>query len=595
MRNFLKQVVASLIGSFTGLVLFSALGTGTLVLIFVALAARDDEPQVSSDSVLVLDLSKSIQDSQPPLSVTEALLEPQNRPLTVHQVVTSLEQASKDEDISGILLDASDGISQSGYANLKEIRDALVAFQESDKDIFAYGLNWSEKGYYLASVSDKIFLNPMGNVEFNGLRVEQTFFAGALDEFGIGIDLVRKGNYKSAVEPFTRQELSQKNEEQLTTLLGDFWDEILNGIAQQREVTPAELQDLADTEGVLLAEQAQKAGLVDEIAYRDQVTEQLKELSGQQNNANSFPKVSVKNYSQATETSPDSAQEIAVVYAQGQIVSGEGSSDTIGSQRFARKLRKLRNKEQVKAVVFRINSPGGSATASDVISRQLQLTSEEKPVIMSMGNQAASGGYWLALSGDQILAQPTTITGSIGVFGIFPNLQELGNENGITWDEVATGELSGLTTISRPKTEQEIAVLQRLVDKTYDQFLERVADARNLSQQAVADVAQGRIWSGKRAKQIGLVDQLGGLDSAIAQAAEAAELGDNWSVQPYPKVSPFEEQFLQRFMGDSQFLSNHDSPLDQGLEQYEQSWKNLRVLNDPNQTYARLPFAFEIK
>jgi protease-4 len=593
MRNFLKQLFATLLGSFLGLVLFSIVGTGSLFILFLLVGNRAQQAQLSSNSILVIDLSKPIQDTNPPLSVAETILEEETPPLTIQNVLSSLKKAGEDDRIQGILLDGSKGSSSTGYAILKEVRQALVDFQETGKEVIAYDVNWSEREYYLASVADNIVLNPLGNLEMNGLRSEQTFFSGALEQYGIGVQIVRVGDYKSAVEPFIRQEYSEENEQQLTALLEDIWGEFLSGVEQGRGISASSLQNIADNRGILLASEAQELGLVDEIAHDDQVNEQLKALTGEGEEA-SFSSISIARYQNVAdrnETENVSDNKIAVLYAQGSIVTGEGALDNIGSDRLSKEIKKLREDEDVRAVVLRVNSPGGSATASDIILRELQLTRQEKPVIVSMGNTAASGGYWIALGGSRIFAQPNTVTGSIGVFGILPNVQELANNNGITWDEVATGELAALNTISRPKTEQELAVYQQVVNDIYDQFLTKVSEARGLPKERVAEIAQGRVWSGEDAQEIGLVDELGGLESAIAHAAETAELGDNWQLEEYPR-NAFEERFLKRFTGETRLIGNQDNLLDQRVEKLRSAWENFRFLNDPNQAYSRLPFEF---
>lgn len=587
MRNFLKQLLATLIGSFLGLILFSIVGTGSLVALLFLVGTRTQQPQIASNSILVIDISKSIQDHTPPLSFAESFLEEEVRPLTLQKVVSSLEKAKADDRITGILLDGSKGTTATGYAVLKEIRQELAEFKETGKKIFAYDLNYSEREYYLASIADQVILNPLGTLEMNGLRSEQTFFAGALDQYGIGVQIIRVGEYKSAVEPFIRQDFSQENEEQLTALLDDLWGEFLSSVSDGRELSVNDLQTIVNEQGFLLAEEAKAAGLVDELAYNDEVREKLNSLMAEEE---SLPTVSLNRYSdvQRENTSARvSENKIAVFYAQGSIVTGEGALDNLSSDRATREIKKLREDDSVKAVVVRINSPGGSATASNVILRELQLTAQEKPVIVSMGNTAASGGYWIALAGSRIFAQPNTVTGSIGVFGILPNLQEIANENGITWDEVATGDLAGLDTISRPKTDQELAVYQNVVNEIYDQFLSKVSEARNLPKQQVAEIAQGRVWSGEQAKAIGLVDELGGLGSAIAHAAETAELGDNWQLQESPRFNPLEERFLRQLTETRQ-----NNLIDSRLQKLHTAWEGVRSLNDPNQTYARLPFEF---
>ncbi|AFZ49772.1 signal peptide peptidase SppA [Dactylococcopsis salina] len=595
MRQLFKQIFATLIGSFLGLVLFSIIGTGSLFVLLLIAGNRTQDAQISSDSILVFDLSKPIQDNTPTLTIAETFLEDEARTLTVKTVLNSLEKAKTDDKIKGVLLDGSNGSNQTGYAVLKEVRQGLAEFQESGKEIIAYDVNFSEREYYLASVADQVILNPLGNLEINGLRSEQTFFAGAFDQYGIGVQVIRVGKYKSAIEPFTRQDLSEENREQTTALLADIWDEFLTGVGEGREISVDALQNVVDERGFLLATEAQELGLVDELAYEDEIREKVKGLVGTGEENESFPNVSISRYNQVQKSNTDqevSENKIAVLYAQGNIVTGEGALDNIGSDRAIKEIKKLREDDNVKAIVLRINSPGGSATASDIILRELQLTREQKPVIISMGNVAASGGYWIALGGSRIFAQPNTVTGSIGVFGVLPNIQELGNNNGITWDSVATGELAGLNTISRPKTEQELAVYQGTVNEIYDRFLTKVSEARNLPKQRVEEIAQGRVWSGKDAQEIGLVDEMGGLESAIAHAAKIAELGEDWQLQEYPKTNPFEERFLKQFIGETFQSHKSENIADQRLEKLRNAWEDFRLLNDPNQTYARLPFEF---
>ncbi len=595
MRNFLKQLFATLVGSFLGLVLFSLVGAGSLFALLLLVGNRTQQPQIASDSILVFDLSKPIQDTNPPLNFAETLLEEQARPLTVKKVLNALEEAENDSRIQGILLDGSNGQTGTGYAVLKEIRQGLADFKASGKKIIAYDLTFSEREYYLASIADEVILNPLGNLEMNGLRSEQTFFAGAFEKYGIGIQVVRVGEYKSAIEPFTRQDFSPENEEQTTALLEDLWGEFLSSVGEGRGISVTDLQSIVDEEGFLLAEEAQELGLVDRLAYEDEVKQTLQALAGSEEKTDSVSNVSIGRYSEVARGEEEEAvseNKIAVLYAQGSIVNGEGALDNIGSDRVSKEIRKLRKDDQVKAVVLRINSPGGSATASDVILRELQLTREEKPVIISMGNVAASGGYWIALGGDRIFAQPNTVTGSIGVFGVLPNIQELANENGITWDSVATGDLAGLNTISRPKTEQELAVYQGVVNEIYNRFIAKVAAARNLPEEEVKKIAQGRVWSGEDAKEIGLIDELGGLESAIAHAAQAAELGDNWQLQQYPKTNLFEERFLKRLTGETRLTRTENPLLDRRLQKLRHAWNDFRILNDPNHAYARLPFEF---
>ena len=357
------------------------------------------------------------------------------------------------------------------------------------------------------------------------------------------------------------------------------------------------LQTLADTQGYLDPDEAKKAGLIDRVGYFDNVVDRLRQLTGETEAAESFKQVDLETYVDRTtpsaEISSTAAQKIAVVYAEGAIVGGRGSIETVGSDRFAEEFRELRDDDSIKAIVLRVNSPGGSATASEVILREILLTKKEKPVIVSMGNVAASGGYWIAAGADRIFAEESTITGSIGVFGLLSNIQEIANEHGVTWDVVTTGKFADIGSNVRPKTEAELAIYQKSVDKTYRLFLKKVARYRNLPIKQVKDIAKGRIWSGKDAVEIGLVDRIGGLESAIAYAAETAELGDNWQLEEYPQQNRFETELVQRLF-DVRLESAID-PITAELYKIRQELALLDGFNDPSGVYARLPFNFEIE
>ncbi len=500
--NFLKQTLASLIGTLAGLFLFATLGVGGLVILLIALASADSEPTIKDKSVLFFDLSTQIQDREPLVNIREILSDQNRSVLTLSQVIKNIEKASKDNRIKAIFLDGSKASSGSGYASFNEIREALIKFKETGKKIIAYDVNVSEQEYYLTSLADTIIVNPMGLMELNGLGIEPLFFTGAFDKYGIGVQVVRVGNYKSAVEPYTRTNLSPANREQLQVLLGNIWDNFLENVGESRNINPNNIQKIADIQGVFYPQEAQKLGFVDQIDYRDKAISILKEITD--NKEESLRKVSLNRYIDIPVNgiyNNSSDNKIAVVYMEGAIVDGIGNQQQVGGNRFANILRKIRENEQVKAVVIRINSPGGSATASDIILREIELIQETKPVIISMGNVAASGGYWIATGGQRIFAQPNTITGSIGVFGILLNVQEIANNNGITWDVVKTAKLADLGTATRPKTEEELAIYQKSVNRIYDLFLEKVAQSRNISKEKVASIAQGRVWSGEEAKK----------------------------------------------------------------------------------------------
>jgi protease-4 len=403
-----------------------------------------------------------------------------------------------------------------------------------------------------------------------------------------------------------RQDFSPENRQQTQKLLGDVWGEWRAAVGKSRKLNSEQLQAIADTQGFLIADTAREQGLVDRVAYFDQVLGQLKQLTGEDKENKTFRQITLAKYAEVPGKSlgvRESENHIAVVYADGNIVDGQGGNGEVGGDRFARIFRRLRQDEDVKAVVLRVNSPGGSATASEIIQREVRLTNEVKPVVVSMGDYAASGGYWIVTNASRIFAEPNTITGSIGVFGLLPNIQKLANSNGITWDVVKTAKFADSQTVSRPKSPQELALYQRSVDRIYNMFLSKVAQGRKLPQQKVEQIAQGRVWSGLAAKQIGLVDEMGGLDTAIAYAAKQAKLGDNWELQEYPEVRTLEERLLGRLSNEVRNVFGADTtlkqltpdPLTAQFYKLRDEISVLRSLNDPLGVYARLPFNLKIE
>ncbi|MBO1348971.1 MAG: signal peptide peptidase SppA [Hormoscilla sp. GUM202] len=595
MSQFMKYTFASLIGNLLAAMLVLGLGTGGLIFLVVAAASKDTGPQVKDESVLVLDLGLNISDTNPESSTSEAISQvlsgSDSKTITLRSVLDSLEKATTDDRIVGLYLDGSARGADTGLANLKEVRSALEKFRESGKPIFAYDVNWGEREYYLGSVADTVFLNPLGAMEFNGLSSEIMFYAGAFQKYGIGIQVIRVGKYKSAVEPFIQTKLSPENREQMQQLLNDLWSEFLTIVGRHRDLDSKQLQAIADSQGILKPQSAQSRGLVDKLAYFDEVVQELKQLTGNDEEDKTFNQIDLTTYVRVAASGAESRSknQIAVVYAEGTIVDGEGGVREIGGDRFSALMRKLREDDKIKAVVLRVNSPGGSATASEVIGREVELISHRKPVIVSMGDYAASGGYWISAYGDRIFAEPNTITGSIGVYGILTNIQELANNNGITWDVVKTGRYADMQTIARPKTNAELQLYQNSVDRVYQLFLDKVAEGRNLPQQKVAEIAQGRVWSGLAAKNIGLVDEIGGLEAAIAFAAEKAELGENWRLQEYPKTRSLEQRIIRKLVGANVDAAQPDL-LTREFQKLQAELAILTTLNDPLGVYARLPF-----
>ncbi|QKD83323.1 signal peptide peptidase SppA [Thermoleptolyngbya sichuanensis A183] len=596
MRDFLKNVLATL----TGLALFGVLSAGGMVMLLVAIAlsGRDSGPRVEDKSVLTLNLDRGIADA--PVSVNpgqvfqEALSGRTTRqPVSLRTAIDAIEAAAADKKIVGLLLEGNLPAT-TGYATLREVRQALDTFRDSGKPIYAYDVNWSERDYYLASAATDLAMNPAGVLEMNGLRSEMTFFAGALERFGVGVQVLQVGRYKSAVEPFTRQNNSPEARQQTEALLRDLWTEVITTASQHRDLSPTQIQAIADSGGLLMATEAKTTGLIDRVAYPDEVLADLKKLTDRKEDDKTFRSVGLGTYAQAVAAEKKRGDRIALVYLNGDIVGGTGSTGQIGSDRFVKLLRDLRLDKEIKAVVLRINSPGGSAVASDLIAREVTLMRKEKPVIASMGNVAASGGYYIAAQGSKVFASPNTVTGSIGVFGLVPNFQTLANRNGVTWDIIKTGRYADIETTSRPRTEAEMALLQRMAEQAYGTFLDTVASARPLSREQVNQVGQGRVWSGVAAKEVGLVDELGGLQAALKEAAAEAKL-ETWSVEEYPKRLSFGEQFLSDLQSRLPEDSRSRTLLGDRLDALQSDLEIFELLDDPANLYMRLLFNLRIE
>lgn len=598
MRDFLKYTFASLLA----LLIFMGVSVAGLIVLVIMAASRDPVPNVKNKSVLAFDLALNVTDTPAGETVGRALGSDGGERISLKATLDAINQAAKDQRIVGIYLYGNNATNEAGYAVLKEIREALQRFRASGKKIIAYQMEWDERGYYLGSVADTIALHPFGAFELNGLSSEATFFADALQKFGVGVQVTRVGKYKSAVEPFLLNQRSPENRQQSQLLLGDLWGEFLTAVGKERKLTPQQLQAIADSQGSLDSDTALKQKLVTKLAYQDEMLDQLKQLTDAKKDEESFRRISLPEYAVVAQTEVnrgrDGKNRIAVLYAEGDIVDGSGDTDQVGGNRFARLLRQVRQDEDVKAVVLRVNSPGGSAVASEVIQREMILTRKVKPVVVSMGSIAASGGYWISTYSDRIFAEPNTITGSIGVFGLQPNIQQLANNNGITWDVVKTGRFADIDTISRPKTPQELALIQKRVDRIYDQFLAKVADSRKLPRDKVATIAQGRVWSGKQAATLGLVDQMGGLEAAIQDAAKRAKLDDNWQLDEYPNPPTLAELLFgsenQTAAHPLKFkLRGNDLVLTE-LKKLQDDLAILSTLTDPLDAYARIPFNIRI-
>ncbi len=600
MRQFIKQTLASTIGSLLSLTLFSAISLTLFLTVIGAIinSATDKDPVAIADkTVLTIDLSRSIVDLDPGKTLQEAVAGEANRTIELKSALNAIDAAAKDSHIVAIYLDGSNGkLSGTGFATLKEVRNALERFRATGKKIIAYNVDMDKRDYYLSSVADRILLNPMGSVDINGFRSETMFFKNAFNKYGIGVEVVRVGKYKSFGETWSLDKFSPAARQETQQLLDNLWGDFKTVVSKSRNLAPAAIQKVADDRGILTATQSVKNKLVDRTVYPDEVLAELQKIGVEDEAKTSFRKIGIDDYADvANKAQVSSSRKIAVLYAQGNIVSGEGGSGQIGGDSFARQLRELRADENTKAVVLRVNSPGGSALASDIIQREVRLLQKAKPVVISMGDVAASGGYWISTYSNKIFAEPNTITGSIGVIGINFNYQKLANNNGITWDVVKTSKLADSSTVARPRTPQELAISQQIVDDIYDDFLNKVSESRKLPKQKVAEIAQGRVWTGVDAKKIGLVDELGGLNDAIAYAAQTAKLGKDWELQEYPVVEGWEEKLLKQFAGSKEaHLVQSQDPLTTELVKLKSELSTLKSFNDPHHAYVRLPFNFKV-
>ena len=609
----MKNFFTSMLGALVALLIFAG-GAFVLVIGFVgAIAAMGGGEKATAElergAYVVFDLSTNITDAPPPIDFG-SLGVAQDDHLQLRTVTRALRAAAKDERIAGVFITgglrpASYG---SGYAALSEVRAGIAAVKAAGKPVLAYLTTATTKDYYLASAASEVAIDPYGVIMMSGLASEPMFYAGAFEKYGVGVQVTRVGKYKSAVEPFTRTSMSPENRDQIQKLLNDIWDGILADIAPSRGTTAAQLQAIVDREGFIRPEQAKDGQLVDRIAYRDEVYDELKAKTGRAGSKQPFKQIGLADYARLSKDIADVPAKaleaavsgsgkgrVAVVYAEGEIVDGEGDADQVGGTRFSRELRKLRLDDGVKAVVLRVNSPGGSASASETIQREIRLMKKVKPVVVSMGSYAASGGYWIAAYGDRIFAEPTTITGSIGVFGVQFNVKKLSGDFGLTFDTVKTGKFADVISITRPKSEEELAVFQRMVDWIYGEFIGKVAEARKIKREVVEEIAQGRVWSGVEAKNLELVDELGGLDAAIAYAVAQAKLGPNYRIVEYPHPKELFEvvhELIEKIAPHNVRTPGLAVKL---AERIEREVSVLRTFNDPQGVYARLPLNLSLR
>lgn len=584
--NFFKAFLASCLGSLLAFAILIVLMIFFVSALVSGLSNEATQSVISENSILHLKLD---------VPITENEIEDPFEGLPIPGAVTSIgllplkksiEQAKQDPNIKGIYLDLS--VFMSGFGVAREIRQALLDFKSSGKWIIAYSEFYTESAYYVVSAADKVYLNPEGDLEFNGLSVEVSFFKKLFDKLEIKPQIFRVGDFKSAVEPFMLDHMSAENKLQLTELISDINNTMIRDIAQSRRIEVNRLKEISDKMEVTNSVTAQVHSLVDSLMYFDQVQKELRTRLGVTKNSE-IKLVKYSKYKKSYSNYSASKNEIAVIVADGDIIPGKAQQGMIGSDTFAEEIRKARLNDRVKAIVIRINSPGGSALASDVMWREIKLATEVKPVIASMSDYAASGGYYLAMACDTIVSQPTTITGSIGVFSVLFDLSSfLDSKLGITFDEVKTGDVGGLS-VTRPLTAVEKSIWQRRTEDIYDSFTAKAAEGRGMSVNELKKVASGRVWTGVQAKERGLVDVLGNFNDAVAIAADKADVSQDYKLKYYPIQKSFIEEWLLE-MEENAATRQLKNQLGEHFKAYEQ----LKKLKEYQGSQARLPYEIMI-
>lgn len=604
MRQFFKFMFASMLGTLLIGVVLLILFIGTLAALGSAFSMEGKPTSVPSSSVLHITLDQQIVDRGPKdaFNFDFGLFKGVSK-LGLNDILDDIEKAKHDDRIKGIFLDF--GVVPAGMATMKEIRNKLAEFKaESGKPVVAFADVYTQRTYYLASVADKVYMVPQGDLDFRGLQSEMMFMAGLFDKLGVQIQFIRGSDnkFKSYGETFTRKDMSPANKLQMTALLDGVWHNYINDVAPNRKLVPEALDTIAAQLRVRKAEDAVAAGLVDSLLYRDQVLANLKATMGLHADheinfieLNKYTKAYVaRTDSVGKSTNQWSLPKVAVVYAQGEIRDGDSEDGVIGGATLSAAIRKAREDSTVKAIVLRVNSPGGSGLASDVIWREVTLAKAVKPVVVSMGDVAASGGYYISCAANKIYAEPNTITGSIGVFGIIPNMQGFFNDKlGLTFDGVKTHKYADMMTVTRPLTEEEKGIIQGFIDRFYATFTERVAQGRNMAVANVDSIGQGRVWTGTDAKHIGLVDEIGGLEAAIAEAAKLANLGKGeFRTVGFPEQKDFLQQIRENLNAQARSWVAKEAFGDdaQLLGRFEE----IRKVRAMSGIQARMPFEVEV-
>lgn len=588
MKEFLKYTLATI----TGIIIASFLFLIIMLASLSAMIAAGDKPvAIKENSVLVLKAGVDIPDRTDPnpFSGFDFLNMTITSRTGLNDILKNIGKASSDKKIKGILIE--NGLLGSGWATTGEIREAIEKFRTSGKFVIAYSdYLLTQEGYYLSSAADKIYINPGSLLDFKGLSGEVMFYKDALEKLGIEVQVTRHGKFKGAVEPFMLDKLSQENREQISQYIGSIWSHAISAISESRNISVERLNSLADNLSGYLATSALENNLVDGLLYRDGLIDTMKILSGLTTDDKIYL-VPMSRYTKvpAQEKKAFSKDKIAVIYASGSIVTGKGSDYNIGGNAYCDLIRDIRRDSSVKAIVLRVNSPGGNAVASDMIWRELELAAQKKPVVVSMGNYAASGGYFISAPGTKIFASPTTITGSIGVFGLIPNVGKLMEQKlGVSTETVNTNKNSDFPSVFRPMSVYEKEVMQKTIDKTYDDFVSRVASGRKISRERVDSIGQGRVWSGANAIEIGLVDELGGLNASVESAAKLAGL-ESYSLREYPALTDPYTRIISQLTGDVK-----SKLINKELGEFARLYEDMNEIINLSGIQARLPWFIEI-
>jgi protease-4 len=590
MGQFIKFFFASCLGVIVGTLVLGLLSV--LIIAGIARSMEEQKQPVAANTVLHLKFDKPIPERTNNLPLDPFRIKDQ-KILGVHEILAALERAGKDDNVKGILLE-TDGL-MSGLATADLIRDGLAAFKKEGKFVYAYANSYSQGGYYLASAANKVYLNPIGILDFRGFAAEIPFFKDMLDKVGVKMQIYYAGKFKSATEPFRRTNISEENRMQIREYLEVIYSEFLSDIAEGRNVPVSELRRIADGYLAFMPENALQLKMVDELGYQDKVMDDMRKKLGMKEREK-IPTMSIEAYNTANPSKSNykARQKIAVVYAEGSIIDGKGEPGNIGDKKYVEILSQIRKDEKVKAIVLRVNSGGGSAMASENILREIELAKQAGiKVVVSMGDYAASGGYYIACKADSIFAEPNTLTGSIGVFSMIPSAQMLLNKKiGISFDTVKTGNLAAGISPVRDMSETEGKIMQVMVDHLYDTFLGHVAQGRGLSKDAVNEIAQGRVWTGAKALELGLVDRIGDLSDAITSAALLAEVKD-YRITEYPKIKEPIQQLIEDLTEGSSLQS--ERWIKRQLGDVYPHYRYLRELQDSKGLQARLPFVIPFR